>query len=150
MSNEPKLRILQINIRRSSQSIKQILCQDNWDLILVQEPSKDKDYKTVNNINYYTIYQPNKDSRVATYIRKSVLLAEWTIVLDTKYIQIIELSTNIEPVQIHNIYNKEAKLELEELLISLENKGEHLLIGDFNLYHPRWGGARVLQSERIA
>ena len=28
----------------------------------------------------------------------------------------------------------------------MEKQGEHMVVGDFNLYHPAWGGRRVLQS----
>ena len=36
------------------------------------------------------------------------------------------------------------------LLELLRTKGEHILLGDFNLYHPFWGGVAVISADDAA
>ncbi|KHJ32561.1 hypothetical protein EV44_g4324 [Erysiphe necator] len=69
----------------------------------------------------------------------------------------ISLETEKGKVYITNLYNppplshrsKELKT-LKYLPEILSKEGHHILVGDFNLHHPRWGGQRVVSHHTLA
>jgi hypothetical protein len=85
MTKETQLSILQVNIRNSKTSLQQLQYQGKWDLLLVQEPLKDKENKTISLAGYNLVYKISKESWVATYISKKLDIAKWEQVFDTHY-----------------------------------------------------------------
>ena len=79
-----------------------------------------------------------------------------------KDIESIHLRVNTEVKQteliIHNIYNScsistsftGSPSTLPQLAEALAAPGEHLVVGDFNLHHPYWGGPRCLTRHAMA
>ena len=128
-----KLQILQANCHNSFSNTKYLLGLAKWDIILVQEPTLVDKIPRVNG--YYSLWEPN--SRVVTYISKRFDISEWTLEYSSRHHQIVKLNTSLGPLYFHNIYNRQAELELVELLRGKELEGEHAFIGDFNLHHPR-------------
>ena len=66
-------------------------------------------------------------------------------------IYIIKLEGCKQTIQIHNIYNpRQTNSSLCVLPELLRTKGEHILLGDFNLHHPFWGGIAVMSADNAA
>lgn len=54
------------------------------------------------------------------------------------------LSTpNTNTLAIHNVYNREKSVDIEALIRDTTTTGRDILVGDFNLSHPHWGGDDV-------
>ncbi|KAI1000156.1 hypothetical protein K3495_g8039 [Podosphaera aphanis] len=67
------------------------------------------------------------------------------------------IQTDRGKIYITNIYNppppSHSSKELDTLKYLpefLSKEGQHILVGDFNLYHPRWGGKAVLSHHKLA
>ena len=67
------------------------------------------------------------------------------------------MSTTKEDIYIHNIYiepttysTKEIPPILYSLKRLLENKGGHIILGDFNLHHPLWNSPTYDKHHYIA
>ena len=72
----------------------------------------------------------------------------WSEVSHLTNAQLITLRLGATQINVHNIYspppasytdNSEIST-LVVLLHTLRIPGEHVVVGDFNLYHPLWGG----------
>ncbi|KAG7064329.1 zinc knuckle [Colletotrichum scovillei] len=50
----------------------------------------------------------------------------------------LALSTLAGPINIHNVYNRQTKINIDRLLATCTLGQDNLLLGDFNLHHPRW------------
>ncbi|KAF4976901.1 hypothetical protein FDECE_18418, partial [Fusarium decemcellulare] len=48
-------------------------------------------------------------------------------------------------IAIHNVYNHLDTLDIGELISEATSTGDDLLVGDFNLQHPLWSGARPVR-----
>jgi hypothetical protein len=56
----------------------------------------------------------------------------------------LSLETNCGIINIHNIYNSDKDaIPINSMASLWEMEGEHIVAGDFNLYHPHWGRARA-------
>ena len=61
----------------------------------------------------------------------------------------------METLTIHNVYNPgppstataSYRSTIPRLELGLEAEGEHLVVGDFNLHHPWWGGRHLLTMD---
>lgn len=66
--------------------------------------------------------------------------------------------TRATSISIHNVYNPspisisstDSPTTLYRLRKALDAPGEHLILGDFNLHHPYWGGTRCLDRHAMA
>jgi hypothetical protein len=75
--------------------------------------------------------------RVCFYINKAINTNKWAPTYHLADIYIIKLEGHERTIQIHNIYNpQQTNSSLYVLLELLRAKGEHILLGDFNLHHP--------------
>ena len=81
------------------------------------------------------------------YVHKKYSLSEWSHQITSNQKILISLQTTIGTIHLHNVYNWDARLTVEELLEGIKEPGEHVLVGDFNLHHRWWGGPLVLQED---
>ena len=63
----------------------------------------------------------------------------------------IKLKGHKQTIQIHNIYNpQQTNNNFCVLPKLLKTKEKHILLGDFNLHHPFWGGVTIISADDIA
>ncbi|KAJ5667630.1 hypothetical protein N7507_003494 [Penicillium longicatenatum] len=89
-------------------------------------------------------------ARVCMFVSKK--LAKWTHYAYSGDVQELRLSTTTGEVRIMNIYNEQGTWDGLNLLKSIvlpisEQKGiSYLILGDFNLHHPIWGGDNAAEE----
>ncbi|RAL61482.1 hypothetical protein DID88_009411 [Monilinia fructigena] len=151
------IRILQINLNRSSQATENVLqlaIELNIDLIMIQEPWIIKngiDYSNSRSIIHSNFTQtlprfdPNYRPRTLLYTSKT-LQATINLASDSPTdsdIQIFNCQNGNKTFQIINIYNeadqaKENGFTIERCLYNISITQETILLGDFNAHHPWW------------
>ena len=148
-----------------------------FDIIAIQEPWRNKhDHATYNprDSPFTVIDSRSSGSRVCTYINKRIAPSSWSATIhsgDAQSIRMIlageEHNRRTDPtgeeyrrniVHIHNVYspppashadtNESASTQLLPTMLS--DTGEHILVGDFNLHHPLWGGPAYPQQHILA
>ena len=145
MNTPPTLSILQTNVRKSQATHRQLLDDSQKDILAIQEPyTNPSNGRTVTHPKYHTVVGEDKDKRVVFYVHKKYSLSEWSHRIISNQKILISLQTTIGTVHLHNVYNWDARLTVEELLEGIKEPREHVLVGDFNLYHRWWGGPSVL------
>src|SRR4030081_2096825 len=165
--NSTYLQILQYNVHKSKDIVLVPLLEDpriqQFDMILVQEPWHNPFVRISYNpphSNFYLLFQPHKETRVAIYISKSIPTTDWSIRYITPDLSALDITIQftdiVQTLRIYNIYN---------LLLSsiLDNTGpstlpdlardlqEYLykytiILGDINLYYLFWGGCTILSQ----
>ena len=82
-------------------------------------------------------------------MNKRISIDSWSEVSHSIDAQSITLRLGATQINVHNIYspppashtdNSEISI-LTVLSHALRMPGEHMVVGDFNLYHPLWGGS---------
>lgn len=152
------LRILQYNIgKRRTVMLDLFNSEDvsDVDIIAIQEPGRNSESKVIPNMDKerFELVSPtdNSAARVCFFVNKKAALASWNYKTHSGDLATLHVdTTDGRRIQIHNIYNQtlaEGTLPTIKLLAnvtgaSLNNGGMHeqMIVGDFNLHHPIWGG----------
>ncbi|KAJ5642579.1 hypothetical protein N7490_006579 [Penicillium lividum] len=121
------------------------------DIIAIQEPWKNPfqdsthhPAKGTHELLWPAEAETGQRARVCMYISKK--LAGWTHYAHSGDLQEVRIRTNISEVRVFNVYNDQITGDGLNLLRCLvkptkEQKGiSYLIVGDFNLHHPVWGG----------
>jgi endonuclease/exonuclease/phosphatase family metal-dependent hydrolase len=167
--NSTCLQILQYNVYKSKDIVLVLLLEDpriqQFDMILVQEPWYNPHVQASYNLarsNFYLLFQPHKETRVAVYISKSIPTTDWSIRYITPDLSALDITVQftdlVRTLRIYNIYNPPPSSTLDntgpstlpDLARDLqEHPHEHtIVLGDINLHHPLWGG-RTMLSQHI-
>ena len=91
-----------------------------------------------------------KPARAAVFVNKSLSLNSWHAEYVSRDYVMVSLKIGEEWMHIHNVYSQppgsptvvDYDNPLELVREQLDREGEHILLGDFNLHHPRWCGVR--------
>ncbi len=110
---------------------------------------------------YGSVFANVGQARTCFLINKAIPVSMWTQdpnQITSDYCSItVQLATG--PLTIHYVYSPippsvnstEWETPLGSMLLNVNNiEGEHLVVGDFNLHHPLWGGILVDQSNKGA
>ena len=162
MRDTNTLTILQYNVRKSAKGTLIPLLADektkNFDIIAIQEPWKNPTTALLLNpyqSGFHLLYKSGGDTRVCFYINEKIDPESWDVEYPTEDLCTLNIEIRIgsvlRKIHIHNIYNPsplsisatDSPSTLPAALRQLNGPGEHILLGDFNLHHPHWGGARV-------
>lgn len=158
------LKILQQNVRKSRSTMIEIFAEPKtleFDIIAFQEPWRRSDCNTTYHPakdHYELLYSNDPRTRVCMYISKNIALASWNVTHHSFDLSTLSLKTlDARRIQIHNVYNpstsapdaSSALATLEVALNQNENE-EHIVLGDFNLHHPVWGGVNITRTERAS
>jgi hypothetical protein len=156
--NRKILTVLQYNVNKSRERVMAPLLADEnvwkYDIIAIQEPWRNRfqttTYHPVKD-RFDLVYNEQPNTRVCFFIN-SQLRGAWTHThhtpdLDTLHLQFQD-GKEVRTVHIHNVYypvegqdgNQPSTLPDLRKVLASNPEGEHLLIGDFNLHHPMWGG----------
>ena len=145
-----ELTILQYNVNRSKDIAMAQFLRDPAvlaaDIIAIQEPwinpYKDNTHhpaKQTHELLWPSEGETGARARVCMFVSKKI--GGWTHFAHSADVQELRLRTEIGEVRIMNVYNKQGKWDGLNLLRSLVvNKDTYLIVGDFNLHHPVWGG----------
>ena len=166
-----QLRILQYNIRKEKNGTMAPLLWGHLshlpDIMAIQEPWRNPHSPTTYNpqdSNYHLAFAPTDHTRACFYISKQLAEDSWEI--DQKgHPDVATLTLRLQcgstpmQLQVHNVYSMSpthqtavdtpAIEELETWLAEDPTSG-HLVLGDFNLHHPRWGGTTCLTQHTAA
>ncbi|CAG9978303.1 unnamed protein product [Clonostachys byssicola] len=91
--------------------------------------------------------------RVAFYVHESIPLEDWGVTYHTEkskgLVATLFLNTTSGAVNIHNVYNQHKQLDMDHLFSYCKICRSDILLGDFNLHHPTWGGdgLRVVEEQ---
>ena len=137
------------------------------DIITIQEPWQNPfHYSSYNppQSGFHLAFTPLERTRVCFYINKALNPDSWEIDDEgNPDIATLHLRTTCgglpTSVHIHNVYNPSPQhrtalevLVIDELVAQLQAAPEasHIVVGDFNLHHPTWGGLRCLMQHVAA
>jgi hypothetical protein len=93
------------------------------------------------------IIREKDHARVCLFIKKALNPGAWSHTAYSRDCQELQLRYNTpdgeQTLRLFNIYNQPEQHQLSavaRLTNLLTGKGDELVIGDFNLHHPMWGG----------
>ena len=169
MNRHNRLNILQYNVRKSRDMVMASLLRDpgiyDFDIIAIQEPWTNPYSATTHHPAKdrfhlcYPIGDTGGPARVCFFINKTIKQTKWRFEEQTRDIcsVIVELSARGQEgtrLVVHNIYNpprngRHRGGTLPKARESLERHrtAEQILLGDFNLHHPLWGGLNRGQTD---
>lgn len=150
-----QLQILQYNVNRSRDVVMAQFLRDpavlQADIIAVQEPWKNPYSDTTHHPalgSHQLLYPSASDigdqrARVALYVSRKINPRTWRHTVHSADCQELELHVQGRKLQIFNIYNPGPwdtnRTDTVELLDRVVTpKGDHIVLGDFNLHHPAW------------
>ena len=121
-----------------------------FDILAIQESWYNPHNKSLynpGNRNFYLAYRPKPDTCTCFYINKRLDLESWEMEKSKKDLCSIRLSikdkhleaaSQKKKIWIHNAYNPSLVSYTSNTGPSkaLQKKGDHILLGDFNLHHP--------------
>lgn len=161
-SDTQTLTIVQYNTNHSRNKVTlpflSTVRPDTHHVLAIQEPWKTPGYNsTCGHPGYHTHFPDNPLSRVCFYISKNLAPKDWSITDHSPDLSTLTLQTGSVQMHIHNCYNQPSSTSSQQagdvltLLPSvLGQEGEHILLGDFNLHHPKWGGPNTFDQHKAA
>lgn len=163
MSRTPQtLNIVQYNVNKSRNRVMSAFLQavdpKSHHILAFQEPWKNPQMPTtLRSPNYHLVYPPHVDTRVCFFVSKVLDRDCWETKEHSPDLLTLTLRTDNKTLHIHNCYNQPPKLAtsrylgvLQRLPEALNCDGEHILLGDFNLHHPSWGGVLLPTQHALA
>lgn len=158
------LNILQYNVGTRPNRLKCLLAQESvvrHDIIAIQEPPVSSDTGWPHNPggNFWVVYREGEAyrPRVAMYVNKRIPISKWTESWFSDDVVRIDLEKDGKATSVVNAYVPTRQSEVgdnqEGALAKLREacrSEDTVLVGDFNLHHPAWGGSRVRRAEELA
>ncbi|KAJ5667634.1 hypothetical protein N7507_003498 [Penicillium longicatenatum] len=118
------------------------------DIIAIQEPwinpYNDSTHHPAKQTHELLWPDTGERSRVCILVSKK--LSGWTHFAHSGDVQELRLKTGCGEVSLMNIYNEQGTWEGLNLLKTLITQGNYLILGDFNLHHPVWGGDDAVED----
>lgn len=156
-SKSRKLSILQYNTHKSLDGVMAPLLRDprirDYDILAIQEPWRSTHKNTTHRFResgFDLAYMDHKDTRVCFFVNNRMARSDWNAHFPSPDLCTLSLKTRDGDIQVHNVYNPSpfsprmrAVGTLETLRQQLQMPGQHIIVGDFNLHHPWWGGPSI-------
>ena len=148
------LKILQYNVQKSKDKVLIPLFKDEktreFDIIAVQEPWRNPSQPTTynrRNGDFHLAFPP-QGGRACFYINKKLDLNYWSVTFTSPDMCSLKIRIDDNDIWVHNLYSEPPgglqvvnfNSPIPLLNQALSQLGEHILVGDFNLHHPIWGG----------
>ena len=164
MSAGDTLNILQYNVRKSKDTVMATLLRDTrvaeWDVIAIQEPWRNPYTSTTHHPAKHLFHlcygfgSQDEPVRTCFFINKRLDHTKWQFKHHTRDASslIVKVDLGIQghegsEIAIHNVYNptqtatnRTSALPLLHRLLVKYRDSEQIVLGDFNLHHPQWGG----------
>lgn len=168
MSRTRGLKILQYNVQRRKDAVMAPLLESkevkDMDVLAIQEPARNLMNKTSYNPStsrFHLAHGGDPEARTCFYINKRIEADSWGVEyqgsdLCSLWIQIKRNQNKTEAgraegqseekIWIHNVYNPspvsytsmDSPTTILKLDEAMDEDGEHIVVGDFNLHHPLW------------
>jgi len=150
------LRVLQYNVQKSKNGVMIPVLEGQhapYDVIAFQEPWLNPYVDTTycpRSCQYNLVFSQQGRARTCLYINKHIPLGRWTSRQTPDHCWVrIEFETG--SITIHSVYSEtpethdttEWNTPIHQVLRAIQEPGQHLVLGDFNLHHPAWGGPAV-------
>lgn len=173
--NLSTLRVLQYNVGKGKRHGTLLQDPHTWDfdILAIQEPAvlqRNDSYTSYNTQRgfFHLEFQDSAATRVAFHVNKRIPVESWEVSFINTDLSLLTLHTTSggTPVVLHifNVYNPSPAStssqagvstipQLDEALQELLTAGhsQHIMVlGDFNLHHPMWGGPHVLGTHAQA
>ena len=157
----PTLRILQLNTEASADKIQSPLLSDpttkRYHILAIQEPyvqPRQPRTSLAGRQGFKLAHGGHAVTRACFYVNSSLLARDtWSCHFPSRDLAILDLHPpDATPIRIINVYSprpprNSSTLQdydnplADALVARREAKGEVILCGDFNLWHPAWAGA---------
>lgn len=101
----------------------------------------------VPSYGYKLAFEFQGTNRVAFYIRRE--LGSWRATRCFDFKATVTVETEFDIVHFHEFYippNKISSWCIDDIAETLNAQGSHVIMGDFNLHHPWWGGDDIPRS----
>lgn len=150
------LKVLQYNVQKSKDGVMAPLLDSgkaSYDIIAIQEPWLNPCVDTTycpRSCQYNLVFPPQGKARTSLLIHKKHPISTWSTGQEPDYCWVkLELESGL--ITIHNIYSETPtsyetttwNTPIPKVLAAIQAPGQHLIVGDFNLHHPFWGGQAV-------
>ncbi len=156
--HQNQLSILQYNTRKSRTVMVELFENARTydiDIIAIQEPWRSPHISSYHRLKdrFDLVYPYHEDTRVCFYVNKRIPKAKWYPSYQGPDLCSLNVKMENERIlRIHNIYNPggqetDGLNALQEVLIRNKDS-EQIMLGDFNLHHPHWGGLDAHLDER--
>ena len=167
MNHTPTISILQYNVRKSKDMVMASLLRDpkthEYDILAIQEPWRNPFMATTHHPakDSFDLYCPGgtKDgpTRVCFFVNRRIDSSKIQFREHTRDLCSITLMLEGErQLSIYNAYNPPQHTAQQSVLphictaLNSNHDDEQVLLGDFNLHHPLWGGPDVQTIEAEA
>lgn len=156
MNSKSTLSILQYNTWKSKDGVMLSLPRDErimgFDILAIQELWRNAHHNTTHHPHKHLfdlVYLDNAETRVCVFINRKIPKARWTAIHHSPDLTIITITTSPgteeNTLYIHNFYNPttdtgESNIPLLQGVLAAIPGQNHILVGNFNLHHPLWGG----------
>lgn len=169
MNRQNTLKILQYNVHKSKDKVMASLLRDprihEFDILAIQEPWRNPFTATTHHPakdKFHLCYPPGDEegpARVCFFINKTMDHTKWRYEESTRDLCTIIIDPGAEHqgeprLAIHNIYNppkaannRRSTLPSTRRALDKHRTTEQILLGDFNLHHPLWGGQDVMVTD---
>jgi hypothetical protein len=160
-----ELKVSQYNVQKSKRKVMEALLEDAANqgvaVLALQEPWQNTSMNATycpGRSKYWPAYPQRFRSHACFLISKELSLSSWSVEHPQPDLTTLTLQLEDRTLHIHNIYSQPPgayntvvrESPIYALPTLLSKPGEHLVVGDFNLHHPWWGGARCLTRHRMA
>ena len=163
------LQILQFNYNRANGSKEkeffEALHPKFQHIIAIQEPQIiTSSLSTYTPVRYSLTLHPHTTTRVTFLVSRELDHSTWSVLSLSRDVSCLLVKIKGFQLGIINVYNPgpqsqrqgqpsalpEAQRVLRCLNQTRDNEIETLLLGDFNLHHPRWGGPNVVPHQEAS
>ncbi|KMU88200.1 hypothetical protein CIHG_05371 [Coccidioides immitis H538.4] len=156
MSSQPMY-----NTWKSKDGVMASLLRDeqvlDFDILAIQEPWRNAYHNTTHHPHrhlFNLIYLDDSETRVCTFISQKISKTRWTTTHhspDYMTITITNGAREEDTLHIHNFYNPvaatgQSNISLLHEVLTASPEQNHIVVGNFNLHHPLWGGAGTRQD----
>lgn len=130
----------------------------DYHIICLQEPKKSRvSPYCLREAGYHAVHYSTNEYRVTTLVNESLGASKWDSKCPNPDIIIVTIHTNEGDLHVYNVYNFSTQslthcLEgtLPLLRQQLLKPGNHIIVDDFNFYHPVWGDHQCLNQHASA
>ena len=154
------LRLTQYNMHKSKKRVQTAFVAEaakkGCEIIALQEPWQNTHMN--GSSGFWPAYPKQFQSKACFLLRKTFPLSSWSVEYPAPNIASLTMQINNQTIHIHNVYSKppgnythiDQNSPIFKLSELLKKPGEHVLLGDFNLHHPIWGGPQCLTRHNMA
>lgn len=172
VENHNNFQILQYNVQKRLNAVQIPLLNDpevrEFDILALQEPGRSLNASETHNTSstqFHLVNCPGKTFRTCIYVNKRIDTKTWSVEAaedDFCSIRIVIRNNDgsTKAIRLHNVYNPSpnsttsvnSPSTLPRLVKAIEENPEdtHMVVGDFNLHHPYWGGPRCFSRHAAA